>query len=99
MRNVPRIDFATPATWISHRSDGTDAYETLAEHVLGDPSWNGGTGVWGEYMIQSTAAGLDPASKSAAMAAAVRVNLHMHLHANLEEPRDLIVEDEPFEDI
>jgi hypothetical protein len=55
--------------------------------------------VWGEYMIQSTAAGLDPAIRSAAMAAAVRVNLHMHLHANLDEPDALVVEDEPFEDI
>lgn len=99
MKNVPRIDFALPGQWVAFRSDGEDDYERLAERVLEDSDWQPGSGTWAEYMITSTAAGLDPAIKSPAMAAAVRVNLHMHIQANLDDPAALIVADEPFEDI
>lgn len=99
MKNVPRIDFATLNSWIAHRSSGNDSYEDLADEVVSDISWPGGIGVWGEYMIESTAAGLEPSIKSPAMAAAVRVNLHMHLQANYGDPTNSMVKDEPFEDI
>lgn len=99
MKNVPRIDFPASSSWIAHRSDGELDYESLAENVLADSAWAGGLGIWGEYMIECTAAGLEPAIKSPAMAAAVRVNLHMHIHANLDDPGGMVVGDEPFDDI
>lgn len=99
MKNIPRIDFALPGQWISHRSGNGEDYEDLAEEVLADSSWTGDLGIWGEYMIESTAAGLEPAIKSPAMAAAVRVNLHMHIQANFDDPANMIVSDEPFDDI
>lgn len=99
MRNIPRIDFAIDGRWIAHRSDGDEEYVNLADHTLQDPDWRPGLGIWAEYMIQSTAAGLDPCIKSAVMAAAVRVNMHMHIQANLDNPEGLSVGDEPFDDI
>jgi Beta protein len=98
MKNVPRIDFALPGQWIAHRSGGDESYNSLAGEVLEDDAWADGLGIWGEYMIESTAAGLDPSIKSPAMAAAVRVNLHMHIQANFDDPADMVVADEPFED-
>jgi hypothetical protein len=99
MKNVARIDFALPGQWIAHRSAGEEDYEELAEDVLADPLWTSGLGIWGEYMIESTAAGLEPAIKSPAMAAAVRVNLHMHIQANFDDPTNMVVADEPFDDL
>lgn len=99
MKNVPRIDFALPGQWIAHRSGNGEDYEDLAEEVLADSAWTDGLGIWGEYMVESTAAGLEPAIKSPAMAAAVRVNLHMHIQANFDDPTSMVVSDEPFDDI
>lgn len=98
MRNIPRIDMPVGANWLSWRSDGEEDYEALAERAVSDPDWTGALGIWGEYMIESTAEGLLPSIRSPAMAAAVRVNMHMHLHANLESPGDLAVPDEPFDE-
>jgi Beta protein len=98
MKNVPRIDFALPGQWIAHRSGSGENYDQLADNVLTDEAWTDGLGIWGEYMIQSTAAGLEPSIKSPAMAAAVRVNLHLHIQANFDDPIDMFVADEPFED-
>jgi hypothetical protein len=98
MRNVPRVDMPMSANWLSWRSDGDEDYEDLAIRAVQDSEWSGGLGIWGEYMIESTAEGLVPAIKSPAMAAAVRVNMHMHLQANLDTPDDLIVPDEPFDE-
>lgn len=98
MKNIPRIDFALPGQWIAHRSSGDESYDGLADEVLEDDAWTDGLGIWGEYMIESTAAGLSPSIKSPAMAAAVRVNLHMHIQANFDDPADMVVPDEPFED-
>jgi hypothetical protein len=98
MKNVPRIDFALPGQWIAHRSGNGEGYNELADEVLADDAWTDGLGIWGEYMIESTAAGLEPSIKSPAMAAAVRVNLHLHIQANFDDPDDMIVADEPFED-
>jgi hypothetical protein len=95
MTNVPRIDVARRGEWIAWRSEDGESYEAIAERVVGDPAWTGETGLWGDYMIASTAAGLDPAIRAPAMAAAVRVNLHMNAQAHFDEPGGVAVEDEP----
>ena len=99
MKNIPRIDFALPGQWIAHRSGNGEDYEELAEEVLADSAWANGLGIWGEYMIECAAGGLEPSIKSPAMAAAVRVNLHMHIQANFDDPNSMVVGDEPFDDI
>ncbi|MEG3173506.1 hypothetical protein U1708_14920 [Sphingomonas sp. ZB1N12] len=98
MRNIPRIDIARGLNWTSWRSVDGETYADVAERVIEDAEWDGNIGVWGEYMIQSTAEGLDPAVRSPAMAAAVRVNLHMHIQANYDNPQGLAVQDEPVGD-
>jgi hypothetical protein len=95
MTNVPRIDVANRDRWLAWRSEDGESYEDIAERVVDDPAWNGNTGLWGNYMIASTAEGLDPAIRAPAMAAAVRVNLHMNAQARFDAPDGLAIEDEP----
>ncbi|WP_170004567.1 beta family protein [Pseudopontixanthobacter vadosimaris] len=94
MRNVPRIDIAKTASWLSWRSEGGEDYEDIANRVLEDAEWDGTLGLWGEYMIEKTAEGSDGSIKAPAMAAAVRVNLHLHQQAHFSNPDGLHVGDE-----
>ncbi len=94
MTNVPRIDTATAVTWPSWRSEDGEDYRDVAERVVSDPLWSGDTALWGNYLIESTAEGLEPAIKAPAMAAAVRVNLHLHTQAHFDNP-NLSIGDEP----
>lgn len=99
MTNVPRIDMAHRFDWTCWRSEDGEDYAGVAARVVGDPDWDGNLGVWGEYMIESTAEGLDPAIRSPAMAAAVRVNLHMNVQANFDNPEVEIVDEPVGEDL
>jgi len=98
MTNVPRIDTADNTIWMSWRSEAGETYEKVAERVVADPLWTGNTDLWGNYLIESTAEGLEPAIKAPAMAAAVRVNLHMHTQAHFDNPNNLNIGDEPVGD-
>jgi hypothetical protein len=98
MRNIPRIDIAKPANWVCWRSEDGENYEEVAQRVLDDPAWDGSLGIWGEYMIESTAEGSEGSIRSPAMAAAVRVNLHLHQQANYGNPDGLHVGDEAVGD-
>lgn len=95
MMNIPRIDRAARLNWTCWRSDDGESYRDVAERVVDDDLWNEDSGLWGDYMIASTAEGLDPCIKSPAMAAAVRVNLHMHIQAHFEEQDSASIPDEP----
>ncbi|MBB4641957.1 beta family protein [Rhizorhapis suberifaciens] len=95
MTNVPRIDIADRSDWTAFRSDNGETYPDIAERITDDPDWDGDTGLWGNYMIKSTAEGLDPAIRAPAMAAAVRVNIHMHMQAHFDDPDGIEVVDEP----
>lgn len=94
MRNIPRIDVARSSNWLSWRSEDEEDYQDLAIRAMNDPEWEGDLGIWGEYMIESTASGSDGAIRSPAMAAAVRVNFHLHRQANFENPDGLHIGDE-----
>lgn len=95
MTNVPRIDMAGREVWTAWRSEDGETYEEVADRVVSDPLWQGDLDLWGDYMIASTAAGLDPAIRAPTMAAAVRVNLHMNTQARYDQPDGVVVEDEP----
>jgi hypothetical protein len=98
MTNVPRIDIARRSDWVAWRSEDGESYEEIAERVVSDPAWTSDSGLWGDYMIASTAEGLEPAIRAPAMAAAVRVNLHLNTQARFNEPGGVVVEDEPVGD-
>ena len=93
MVNVPRIDLATSTSWNCWRSNG-ESYEEVAQRIVDDELWNGNLDLWGEYMIQCTADGLDPAIRSPATAAAVRINLHLNIQANFDSPNGSSLNDE-----
>lgn len=95
MTNVPRIDIAAPIEWTSWRSEDGEDYQDIAGRVLADELWTGNTDLWGNYLIESTANGTNPAIKAPAMAAAVRVNLHMHSQAYFDNPNAGAIGDEP----
>ena len=95
MTNVPRIDTAHRSEWASWRSAEGESYSDVAARVVFDETLDDQPDLWGEYMIVSTAEGGDTAIKSPTMAAAVRVNLHMAMQANYDNPRGIVVEDEP----
>ncbi len=95
MINVPRIDIAGRENWTAWRSEGGESYGDIASRVVLDPIWDEDSGLWGDYMIASTAQGLDPAIRAPAMAAAVRVNLHMNMQAHFAQPGGAVVQDEP----
>jgi len=98
MLNIPRIDIADRNDWTAFRSEDGESYEDIAERLTSGPDWTGDTSLWGNYMIQSTAGGLEPAIKAPAMAAAVRVNLHLYHQAHFEDPQFAAVVDEPIGD-
>lgn len=98
MRNIPRIDLARPNDWVCLRSEEGEEYEDIAKRAIDDPAWDGELGIWGEYMIESTAEGSEGSIRSPAMAAAVRVNLHLHQQANYDNPNGLHVGDEVIGD-
>ena len=95
MTNVPRIDTAHRSEWASWRSADGESYTDVAARARRDEALDGDPDLWGEYMIVSTARGADTAIKSPTMAAAVRINLHMAIQANYDNPRGVVVEDEP----
>lgn len=94
MRNIPRIDYSRRVRWLCWRSDGYESYSDLAKRAVNDREWDGTLGLWGEYMIQSTADQTGTEIRSPAMAAAVRVNLHLHQQAHFADPGGLHVGDE-----
>lgn len=96
MTNVPRIDSAGSTAWECWRSVDGETYQQIAARARTDLDLDDQPDVWGEYMIVSTAAGIEPSIKSPAMAAAARINLHMLTQATFDDA--LTIEDEPVGD-
>jgi Beta protein len=96
--NTPRIDMASTSHWPVWRSVDGETYREVAQRVIADPQWDNDPDLWGEYLIQSTAEGVDPMIKSLTTAAAVRINLHLSMQANFDNPGALDLGDEPVGD-
>lgn len=97
MRNVPRIDVADLTAWECWRGSQDTSYQVLAAQAARDLALTDEPDLWGEYMIVTTAGGMEPSIKSAAAAAAVRINLHMVRQATFDLP-GLVIGDEPVGD-
>ncbi|GAA4745701.1 hypothetical protein GCM10023264_08970 [Sphingomonas daechungensis] len=103
MKNIPRLDVPTTTEWVSFRQDGGSAtpetYAAIARRVIADAVWPGDLGIWGTYVIETTANELPGAIGSPAVAAAARINIHMHRQAFFGEPDAIGDTEEPFVDI
>lgn len=89
----PRIDTASIDHWNSWRGEN-ETFKDVALRVISDPLWDGNIDIWGNYIIQATAQGEEPAIKSATMAAAARINLHMVAQAHLGDSSRVSLGDE-----
>lgn len=98
MRNTPRIDLPSDASWICFRKDGSENYPEIARRVIVDQDWPSNLAIWGTYTIECTAQGLAGAIRSPGTAAAARVNIHMHRQANFGTGDLSSDGDEPFTD-
>lgn len=98
MRIVKRIDLPNSREWIYFKDDGAETYQDIAERVLADPAWPKGLGVWGTYVIESTAEDIPGSIRGQAAAAAARVNIHLHQQAHFGNPAGEASGDEPFTD-
>lgn len=97
MLNIPRIDVANRTSWECWRGTQDTTYRELANQAVQDLAIESVPDLWGEYMLVTTASGLEPSIKSAVTAAAVRINLHMVRQATYDQP-GIVIGDEPVGD-
>jgi len=88
-----RIDYPTDTSWIFARDqqDSID-FQEAAVRITGSPHWAGNLGIWGEQLIEGTAAGQAFAIDTMHKMYAARINIHLHrqaFHGNLPLPEAL----------
>ncbi|WP_370195282.1 MULTISPECIES: hypothetical protein [Aurantimonas] len=77
-----RIDYPHDASWVFSRDqDDSVDFKTAAARITGSPYWSGNLGIWGEQLIEGTAAGQAFAIDSMRKMAAARINIHLHRQA------------------
>lgn len=77
-----RIDFPTDNSWLFARdSDESIDFQIAAERIVDSDHWSGNLGVWGEQLIESTAAGQAFAIDTMPKMYAARINIHLHRQA------------------
>ena len=77
-----RIDFPTDNSWVFARNqnDSID-FQAAAERITTSSHWTGDLGVWGEQMIEGTAAEQPFAIDTMHKMIAARINIHLHRQA------------------
>lgn len=77
-----RIDYPVDSAWIVARDGGEPiSFAHAASRIVNSSYWTGNLGVWGEQLIESTAAGQDFAIDTMPKMYAVRINIHLHRQA------------------
>lgn len=77
-----RIDYPTDRSWVFARDqDESVDFQTAAERITGSAHWSGDLGIWGEQLIEGTAAGQAFAIDSMPKMYSVRINIHLHRQA------------------
>lgn len=77
-----RIDYPTDASWIFARDQAESLdFQTAALRITGSDYWSGALGIWGEQLIEGTAAGQAFAIDSMPKMIAARINIHLHRQA------------------
>jgi hypothetical protein len=101
---APRIDYARDEKWTFFRSEPVDkedraaAYIEQAKKALADKSWDGRLDVWGNRMVEKTAASKPNCIKSQQDAAASRINIHLHRQLYHGDVSGMYDTDEDWED-
>lgn len=77
-----RIDYPTDRSWVFARDqDESVDFKTAAARITRSGHWSGVLGIWGEQLIEGTAAGQDFAIDSMPKMYAARINIHLHRQA------------------
>lgn len=88
-----RIDYPSDALWLIARDkDDQLAFQAAAQRIIESPHWSGNLGLWGEQLIEGTAAGQPFAIDTMPKMYAARINIHLHRQAffgQLPPPRAL----------
>ncbi len=93
--NAPknRIDYPTDSSWVIARDQDDDvSFQEAAQRITNSPYWSGNLGIWGEQLIEGTAAGQAFAIDTMPKMYAARINIHLHRQAfyrNLPPPEAL----------
>lgn len=88
-----RVDYPVDNQWIIARDKKGDVdFQVAADRIVKSPYWAGNLGIWGEQLIEGTAAGQNFAIDSMPKMSAARINIHLHRQAhygNLPPPAAL----------
>ena len=77
-----RIDYPTDNSWVFARDkEKSVAFQTAASRITGSEHWSGQLGIWGEQLIEGTAAGQPFAIDTMPQMYAARINIHLHRQA------------------
>ncbi len=77
-----RIDFPIDRSWIFARDQAESVdFQTAAQRIVGSAHWQGNLGIWGEQLIEGTAAGQNFAIDTMAKMYCARINIHLHRQA------------------
>lgn len=96
---LPRVDYPVNDAWYFARNRSEEwEYREAARAIVSSSAWDGGLGIWGEQMIESTVVdpenGIDTPQKNIAS----RVNIHLHRQALYGNQISGINLDEDWED-
>lgn len=77
-----RIDFPGDRSWIFARDQAESVdFQVAARRITGNRHWTGDLGIWGEQLIEGTAAGQNFAIDTMAKMYSARINIHLHRQA------------------
>jgi len=88
-----RIDFPTDRSWLFARDQAESvSFQDAAQRIVASERWTGDLGIWGEQLIEGTAAGQNFAIDTMPTMYSVRINIHLHrqaFYSNLPPPASL----------
>ncbi|WP_068082429.1 beta family protein [Polycladidibacter stylochi] len=80
-----RIDYPADTSWIIARDkDEEVSFRDAAQRIVNSDVWSGDLGIWGEQLIEGTAAGQAFAIDTMPKMYAARINIHLHRQAFYE---------------
>ena len=88
-----RIDYPANSLWVIARNQREEVtFQEAAQRIIDSDHWAGDLGIWGEQLIEGTAAGENFAINTMPKMYAARINIHLHRQAfydNLPAPEAL----------
>ncbi|MBO0347195.1 beta family protein [Roseibium sp. CAU 1637] len=77
-----RIDYPTDRSWVIARNKADPiSFQEAAQRITSSPQWAGNLGIWGEQLIEATAAGQAFAIDTMPKMYSARINIHLHRQA------------------